>query len=86
MADNMLEGTVSFEAGFARATSGFAHSPRYTYGVWAVRMHSLQAGIRPPRALMWHVPVHGRRPRTAIRQRFKPPKFAAVEFSLALFF
>ena len=32
MADNMLEGTFSFEAGFKPATSGFVHSLRYTYG------------------------------------------------------
>ena len=33
MADNMLEGTFSFEAGFAPQTPGFSHSPRYTYGL-----------------------------------------------------
>ena len=32
MADNMLEGTFSFEAGFKPATPGFVHRPRYTYG------------------------------------------------------
>ena len=32
MADNVLEGTFSFEAGFKPATSGFAQSRRYTYG------------------------------------------------------
>ena len=32
MADNMQEGTFSFEAGLKAATSGFPHSPRYTYG------------------------------------------------------
>ena len=32
MADNMLEGTFSFEAGFEPGTSGFVHSLRYTYG------------------------------------------------------
>ena len=32
MADNMLEGTFSFEAGFKPATPGFVHSLRYTYG------------------------------------------------------
>ena len=31
MADNMLEGTFSFEAGFAPQPPGFSHSPRYTY-------------------------------------------------------
>ena len=32
MADNVLEGTFSFEAGFKAATSGLVHSARYTYG------------------------------------------------------
>ena len=56
MADNMLEGTFSFEAGFARATSGFAHGTPMgsAYALVASgnssssRSHAARTRPRPP--------------------------------------
>ena len=85
MADNMLEGTFSFEAGFAPQTPGFSHSPRYTYGLSVCTRGKRKTVYPEPWSHTSHVhgPVHVAI--EGLRHVYRPPKFAIVEFCSAIF-